>query len=228
MASLDSFRHRIRLARGEPQGALVLFHGRGTDENDLAPLLDVLDPEGRFVGVTPRGPLSFGGGAHWYVVREVGYPDPRTFFATYERLAEWLDALPEELGVFRERVVLGGFSQGAVMSYALSLGAERRSPAAVIALSGFIPEVDGFELDLESRAGLPVAIGHGTLDPIIPVEFGRQAAARLKDAGLDVVYRESQMGHTVDPAFLEELRPWLAKAVARTEARRGSTAAGDA
>ena len=74
---------RRREADGEPEGVLVLIHGRGADENDLYPLLDYLDPERRFLGVTPRGPLSLPpGGAHWYAVREIGYPDPRHFLAT--------------------------------------------------------------------------------------------------------------------------------------------------
>jgi phospholipase/carboxylesterase len=212
LSDITRFPHRLRPARGEPEGALVLFHGRGTSEHDLFPLLDLLDPQARLVGVTPRAPLAFGGGAHWYVVRQVGYPDPATFFPTYSALGEWVDALPEALGVQPERIVLGGFSQGSVMAYALSLGAGRLSPAATIALSGFLPALEGFELDLSGRAGLPVAIGHGTLDPIIPVEFGRDARERLEEAGLGVTYRESQMGHTVDPAFLEELRPWLERA----------------
>ena len=216
MPGIDGFPHRIRPARGEPEGGLVLFHGRGTSEDDLFPLLDFLDPEARLVGVTPRGPLSLGGGAHWYVVREVGYPDPATFLPTYRALEEWVDALPVALGVDGRRIVLGGFSQGSVMAYALSLGAGRPSPAAILALSGFIPVVDGFELDVERRSDLPVAIGHGTLDPIISVEFGREARDRLTEAGLDVTYRESQMAHSVDPAFLEELRPWL---VSATQAR---------
>ena len=79
---------------GEPEGALVLFHGRGADEHDLVPLLDVLDPERRLLGVTPRGPLSLPpGGAHWYVVPRVGYPDPETFHASYGSRRAWLDAL---------------------------------------------------------------------------------------------------------------------------------------
>ena len=69
---------RERPATGEAQGALVLFHGRGADEDDLFPLLDVLDPPRRFDGYTPRGPLSLPpGGAHWYVVPEVGFPTRR-------------------------------------------------------------------------------------------------------------------------------------------------------
>ena len=187
----------------------MLLHGRGTDEYDLFPLIDILDPEGRLVGVTPRGPLSLPpGGAHWYIVREIGYPDPDTFHASFEMLSGWLDALPEALGFPPERLVLGGFSQGAVMSYALGLGAGRPSPAALIALSGFIPRVDGFELDLEGH-GVPVAIGHGNLDPIIPVQLGREARDMLEAAGFDVTYRETPMGHSVDPEYLNELAGWL-------------------
>ena len=70
--------HRVRPAAGDPEGALVLLHGRGADENDLFGLLDVLDPERRLVGVTPGGPLFLPpGGRHWYVVPRVGFPDPR-------------------------------------------------------------------------------------------------------------------------------------------------------
>jgi phospholipase/carboxylesterase len=216
MRSLDKFPHRVRPARGEPEGMLVLLHGRGTNEHDLFPLLDMLDPEARLVGVTPRGPLSLPpGGSHWYVVREVGFPDAGTFFPAYEALAGWIDGLPDALGAPAGRIVIGGFSQGAVMSYAVGLGAGRPSPVALIALSGFIPEVDGFDLDLESRAGLPVAIGHGTFDPVIPLDFGREARDRLERVGLDVVYRESPMAHSVDPAFLHELAPWILEALGR-------------
>jgi phospholipase/carboxylesterase len=107
-----------RPAAREPQGALVLLHGRGADEHDLFPLLDVLDPERRLLGVTPRAPLSLPpGGAHWYAFYKLGEPDPKTFDAAYPQLVEWFDGL----GFPPERTVLGGFSQGAVMTYALGL-----------------------------------------------------------------------------------------------------------
>jgi phospholipase/carboxylesterase len=209
--------HRIRPAAGTPEGALVLLHGRATDEHDLQPLADMLDPQRRLVAVTPRGPLSLPpGGAHWYVVPRVGYPDPQTFFETLALMSAWLDALAETTGVPTSRTVLGGFSQGAVMSYALGLGGGRPSPAALIALSGFIPTVEGFELDLAEHLGVPVAIGHGTLDPVISVEFARDGRARLTAAGLAVVYRESRMAHTIDPGFIDELRGWLDEALAAT------------
>jgi phospholipase/carboxylesterase len=204
--------YQVREAAGEPSGALVLFHGRGTDEHDLHPLLDLLDPDRRLLGVTPRGPLALPpGGAHWYALHQVGHPDRDTFLATYEEVGAWLDGFLAEHGVSHDATVLGGFSQGAVMAYSLSLGRGRPRPAALMALSGFIPTVEGFELDLSEIP--PVAIGHGTYDPVIPVEFGRQARKILEDAGAAVLYREYPLPHTVDPRFLVELRSWLGQAL---------------
>jgi phospholipase/carboxylesterase len=196
--------YRERPADGEPEGLLVLFHGRGADENDLYPLLDVLDPQRRLLGVTPRGPLALPpGGAHWYAFQQVGYPDPATFLETYAGVAAWLD------GFGFERVVLGGFSQGAVMTYALGLGEGRPRPAALVALSGFMPTVPGFDLDLKPPPP-PVAIGHGSYDNVISVEFSRRARETLEAAGAEVLYREYPLPHGVDPGFLAELAPWLA------------------
>jgi len=198
-----------RPAAGDPEGLLVLFHGRGADEHDLYPLLDALDPERRLLGVTPRGPLSFPpGGAHWYALHELGYPDPATFDETYVRVSEWLDGVGEAYGIAPERTILGGFSQGAVMTYALGLGKGRPRPAALVALSGFVPTVPGFELDLEPPLP-PVAIGHGSYDPVIGVEWGRRARTLLEEAGTPVLYREYPLPHSVDPSFLREIAAWL-------------------
>ena len=209
--SSDALAHLRRPAAGEAEGALVLFHGRGTSEQDLFPLLDMLDPERRLVGITPRGPLSLPpGGAHWYAVARIGFPDRDTFDSTYATAGAWLDAVLADEGVEPARAVIGGFSQGAVMSYALGLGSDRPAPAGIVALSGFMPTVDGFELDLASRAGLPVAVGHGEHDPIIGVEWGRDARDRLTAAGLRLTYREYPLPHAVDPGYLDELRrEWL-------------------
>jgi len=199
-----------RPATGEPEGLLVLFHGRGADERDLYPLLDVLDPARRLLGLTPRGPLHLPpGGAHWYAVREIGYPDPSTFTETFAQASSWLDVVSEETGIASERTILGGFSQGAVMTYALGLGAGRPRPAGLIALSGFVPTVPGFQLDLS--APFPrLAIGHGALDPVISADWGRRARELLEEAGAEPVYRESPtLGHSIDPGFLRELPGWL-------------------
>jgi phospholipase/carboxylesterase len=199
-----SLGYRERPAAGEPEGALVLFHGRGADEHDLFPLLDELDPDRRLHGYTPRGPLALPpGGAHWYALGGIPTPDPATFWPTYERAGAWLDALPHE------RIVLGGFSQGAVMSYALGLRRGRPRPAAILAFSGFVPRVDGLELDLDGKP--PMAVGHGTFDPVIPIEFGREARDLLQPE----LYREYPLPHAIDPRFLDEAHAWLRSALER-------------
>ena len=198
-----------RAAAGEPQGTLVLLHGRGADERDLYPLLDALDPERRLLGVTPRGPLSLPpGGAHWYRLGGIPTPEPATFWPSFELLAAWLDGLQRPL-------VLGGFSQGAVMSWALGLGrGAAKRPAAIVALSGFMPEAEGLELDLTGLDDYPIAIGHGAYDDVIPVQFGRLARERVEDAGADVLFREYPLGHTIDPGVIPELQDFLRRAVA--------------
>jgi phospholipase/carboxylesterase len=212
LALPESLVHVVRPARGTPEGALVLLHGRGADEHDLRAFLDLLDPRGRLVGITPGGPLHLPpGGRHWYVVRQVGFPDPATFRESVALLSGFLDALPEAAGVPWERIVLGGFSQGGVMSYALGLGPGRPRPAGIVALSCFMPGVEGWAPDLAGRAGLPVWIAHGRRDPVIGVEFGRAARDLLTAGGLDVAYDESDAAHHVDPRSIAELPAWVAR-----------------
>lgn len=199
-----------RPAGGDPAGTLVLLHGRGADEHDLYPLLDALDPERRLHGLTPRGPLSLPpGGRHWYRLGGIPTPDGDTFWSSFTELAELLDGLQKPL-------VLGGFSQGAVMSYALGLGRTAgKRPAALLPLSGFMPSVDGLELELTGLDGFPVAIAHGTLDPVIPVDYSRAARDALAAAGAAVAYHESPIGHTIDPQIIPALRSVVAQASGR-------------
>jgi phospholipase/carboxylesterase len=201
---------RVREPAGEPAGALVLLHGRGADEHDLFPLFDLLDPQRRLLGIAPGGPLALPpGGRHWYRLGGIPTPDPATFLGSAALLAELVDGLPFAAG----RVVLGGFSQGAVMSFALALGPGRPRPAGVVALSGFLPRVEAWPLTVEGLEALPVAIGHGSLDPVIPVAFGREARDTLTRAGADVLWRESAVPHTIDPQLLPELQTFLEGAV---------------
>jgi phospholipase/carboxylesterase len=196
---------------GEPAGALVLLHGRGADERDLFPLLDLLDPERRLLGVTPGGPHYLPpGGRHWYALGGIPTPDPATFAATAPRLAGFLDALPVPM----DRVVLGGFSQGTVMSYAMSLGPGRPRPAGLVAMSGFLPRVADWPLEPERLRGVPVGIAHGSLDPVIPAQFAAEAEATLTAAGADVLRLSSPVPHMVDPDWIEPLRDLVARATA--------------
>jgi len=202
-----------RAASGEPEGLLVLHHGRGTDERDLIGLADLLDPERRLRVVTPRAPLQLPGspGYHWYQVPRVGYPDRPSFEAARAALAELHDRLWEESGLEPEQTVLAGFSMGAVMSYAMGLGADRPAPAGILAFSGFVPTVEGWEPSLEDRVDTRAFVSHGRNDPVIGVEFAHRARQLLEEGRLDVTYRESELGHQIDPAHLRDGAAWLAE-----------------
>jgi phospholipase/carboxylesterase len=206
-----------RPAAGDAAGLLVLHHGRGADEHDLLGLADVLDPQQRLHVVTPRAPLTVPGspGNHWYLVPRVGYPDPDSFHAAHARLATFHDELWERTGITPANTVFGGFSMGSVMSYALGLDGSRPAPAGILAFSGFVPTVEGWQPDVAGRAesGLRAFIAHGRNDPVMDVEFARRARDLLQAGGVDVEYHESDAAHHIDPAHVPAAVRWLTETV---------------
>lgn len=212
---MEPLTHLERPAEGEPEGLLVLHHGRGTDERDLLGLADALDPGRRLHVVTPRAPLQLPGspGYHWYLVPRVGYPDHDTFHAARGALAEFHDRLWVKTGIGPSRTVLGGFSMGTVMSYAMALGADRPAVAGILAFSCFVPVVDDWQPHFEDRYGTRAFVAHGRGDPVIEVDFGRRARDLLEAGGLGVEYHESDVGHQIDPAHLRAAAGWVQSVV---------------
>ena len=200
-----------RPAAGEPEGLLVLHHGRGTSERDLIGLADALDPAARLHVVTPRAPLTMPGspGFHWYLVPRVGYPDHDTFHAARQALAGLHDHLWEQTRIGPERTVLGGFSMGTVMSYTMAFDPERPAVAGVLAFGGFVPVVEGWEPTFRDRQATRAFIAHGRRDPVIEVGFAHRARDVLAREGLEVEYHESDVGHQIDPAHLRDAGEWL-------------------
>jgi phospholipase/carboxylesterase len=204
-----------RLAYGGADGLLILHHGRGTDEQDLLGIAEVIDRTHRMHVVAPRGPLTVPGwdGYHWYAVPEVGYPDRETFNVSYAQLCDFHDKVWQRTGIPPSRTVLGGFSMGCVMSYATGLGPERPRPAGILAFSGFIPTVDGWTAEVESRGDLPVLIAHGRTDQVVGIEFARHAQRTLTNAGFDVTYHETGGAHLIDVTAMGKAIQWLAAVV---------------
>ena len=81
-------------------------------------------------------------------------------------------------------------------------------------MSGFLPRVEGWPLSAERLAGTPVAIAHGSLDPVIPAQFAAEAAATLEAAGADVLRLQTPVPHMVDPTWIDPLRELVQRAVA--------------
>ncbi len=200
---------------GTPQAArvLLLVHGLGADERDLGGLLPYLDPEGRFLTVLPRGPVASPPGFAWYGPAS-GPPEGATTDATLlsslQELDDLLDQVCEEHGKDRGEAVVGGFSQGGALALALGLRAsDRPHPAAVLAMSTYLPEVDGLTYDWEAAASIPVLLEHGTEDPLLPIERGRAAAQTLEEHGAPVTYHEYPMAHEVSVESVQQAHEWL-------------------
>ena len=200
---------RERPAAGEPQGTLVLLHGREGRQHDLFPLLDALDPERRLRGVTPRGPLALPpGGAHWYRLAGIPTPDPETFRSSLALLSDLLDGLQRPL-------VLGGFSQGAVISWALGLGRGPASrPAAIVALSGFMPAGRGPRARPLRPRRLPRRYRPRRLRPGHPGRVRTRGAVAAGACRRNVLHREYPLPHTIDPGYVPELADFVRGATA--------------
>lgn len=189
----------------------MLHHGRGSNEHDLIGLADILDPGHRLHFVSARGPLTIAGwpGRHWYVVRQVGFPDAESFHVAAGQLSAFHDMLRQATGIGPERTVLGGFSMGSVMSFATGLGPGRPAPAGILGISGFIPTVDGWSADFAGRPGTRVLVAHGRNDPVIPFTFAEQAREATERGGLDLTALDSDGAHNIDPSWVLPISEWL-------------------
>ena len=194
--------------RQGPDRLLLLIHGKGADEHDLEPLVPYLDPEGRFLTVLPRAPLPFRGGWEWYITDGIPRGGPE-FISSVDALDDLLDSSCAAHGFDRSQAIVAGFSQGCGLTLALGLRRSHRPrPAGLLAMSGFLPEREGLEYDFAGAP--PVLIQHGTADPLISVDYGRRAAARLGAEGVPVVYREYPMAHQVTLESTQDAMAWLA------------------
>ncbi len=196
-------------AQADAYPTLVLLHGRGDSAAGITPLGYEFERDDLLV-ISVQAPLELGGvmagGYEWYRMREPERPDEATRRASLDALGEFLDTVKASYPVDPERVVLLGFSQGAVMS----LGAQALRPesvAGVIALSGYFPiEV---ESEAGSLVGRPAFVAHGVHDDIIPVEAGRRTRDLLERHGVDLMYREYSMAHQVSAEEMAEASAWL-------------------
>ena len=208
---------RERPADGDPAGLLVLHHGRGADEHDLLGFGDVLDPQRRLHVVTPRAPLTLPGwpGHHWYVVPRVGYPDHDTFHAAFAKLAAFHDELWERTGIGPGEDGAGRVLDGRGDELLARPGAPPAPrPAGILAMSGFVPTVDGWRPELAGREHVRAFIAHGRNDPVMDVGFARAARELLESGGLDVSYHESDAAHQIDPAHVPAAVDWVAATLA--------------
>jgi phospholipase/carboxylesterase len=202
--------HRILLpADSSParHPALVMLHGRGTDEEDLLGLAEALDP--RFLIISPRAPFPFpGAGYTWYDAGADGAPEPAGFMSSYAALRTFLDDVLRSYPIDPARLFLFGFSMGTVMSYALALTAPELF-RGVVANSGYLAERTPLTYAWEHAGSLEFLITHGTEDPVIPLAAARHAADVFHSRNVPVTAREYLMGHAISGECLADAAAWL-------------------
>ena len=170
----------VSLAEVEPAAPLVIgLHGRGSSPDDLAGLAPLLDPGWRYIFPRATTQLDFGiygTGYSWY---EPIPATPEQMAAARATLTTFLAAIHERLGTPPGRSALLGFSQGAAMT--LNVGLRASVPyAALVALSGYLPEAADLPAIIAARASQPVFIAHGTRDDVLDITLARRARATLR------------------------------------------------
>lgn len=198
-------------SKSETYPTIIALHGRGTNANDLIPLVESLGREDAFI-VAPCAPFpfQFGGGFAWYEMGQEWTPHPSTFGKSLDLLKSFLVQVKRGYPVDPARLVLLGFSQGTVMCYAAGL-LESSSVQGIVALSGYIPLRSGLPLRLNELKELGVFISHGIYDEVIPPKFGLEASELLRNAGANVSYHEYLMGHEVNEEAIMDLARWFKK-----------------
>jgi phospholipase/carboxylesterase len=209
--------HKIRQPAATVSGehpALILLHGRGTNEEDLLELVEYLDP--RLFIVSARAPFRFdqgSGGYTWYEVQDVGTPHPKQFEESYNRLVQFVDDVKQRYPVDGRRMFLFGFSMGSIMSFAVSL-TKPELVRGIVAHSGYIPENTSLQFAWDQLQHLSLFVAHGLDDSVIPIHFGRRAYELLSKTQADLTYKEYPIPHSMSEQSLSDLSDWLQKMLA--------------
>ena len=207
--SLD---HIIReSSRKENAPLLIMFHGYGSDENDLFSFASEL-PEAFFIiSVKAPYPIQPFGNA-WYAINfdaEKGkWSDNEQARESRDIISTFIDEAIDAYPVDSNNVTLLGFSQGTILSYAVALSNPEKIKN-VIALSGYINQ-DLFEMDSnKDYSHLNFYCSHGSVDQVIPVDWARQTPKFMKRHGINHVYSEFPVGHGVAPQNFYDFKKWL-------------------
>lgn len=189
--------------------AIILLHGVGSNEKDLFAFAAQLP--GDFFVIAPRGPFNLGAGRYaWYQVDfSSGKPviDASQEASSREAIGLFIKDVKEKYNL--AEIYLGGFSQGAIMSYSIGL-IHPETITGILSLSGRILQ----EIRSLVQAGTELQhvnffIAHGTHDTVLPVHYAREAGEYLQTLGVSFTYHEYAMGHQVSKDVLDDISRWL-------------------
>jgi phospholipase/carboxylesterase len=197
-------------AGAEPRWVVVFLHGYDDDPEVFDAVVASALPRQGFAVVTPRGPIETAPGrAAWFSSDADGLVAAEVDRALAE-VDDIVTAAAEDHDLTRDRIIVGGFSQGASLALAWLLDGARPSAGigGVISIAGWIPDSHGLTIDPSRGAALDVFAGHGADDEVVPLPLGRSAARLLERNGATVEFVEHDVGHKAGP-FVDDLRDWL-------------------
>jgi phospholipase/carboxylesterase len=188
------------------------LHGYGSNEEDLFSFASEL-PEEYYV-VSVRAPYELGYGSYaWYAINfdadENKFSDIGQAKTSRDLIAKFIDELIRNYPIDSKNVTLIGFSQGAILSYAVALSYPEKVQR-VIAMSGYVSTeiaIDGFENNALGK--LKIFASHGTVDQVIPIEWARKSIPILENLDIEVIYKEYPIGHGVSPQNFYDFKNWL-------------------
>ncbi len=196
--------------RGSGACAVVLLHGYGSPPDDLVPLADALASSVAARFVVPASPRPWRGGGEGRVWFDQHDADVRDQIRVARRE---IDEVIETLrGQGATRVIVGGFSQGAILSIEMALAGAHR-PDAIAVLSG--RALGHPPASYRRLAGLPIFQSHGTSDPLVLYPRGEAFAARAREAGAQLRFERFEGVHEIPPAVETALATWLRETCAR-------------
>jgi len=196
----------------EKNPLLLLLHGYGSNEADLFSFANELPDEYYVISLQAPFDLQYGSYA-WYAINfdadASKFSDLDQARSSRNLVLTTLDELQIKYPIDAQAVALIGFSQGAILSYAIALSYPDRIQR-VAALSGYLNTeiaAEGFEKN--KLANLQIYASHGTVDQVIPVEWARKSPEILTNLGVRVQFKEYPIGHGVSPQNFYDLTNWL-------------------
>lgn len=189
---------------------LILLHGYGSNEQDLFSFAEELPDE--FLIISAQAPYEMGyGGYAWYAInfdaQNGKFSDLEQARESIKKIASFIDEIKEKYNTNPSKTFLLGFSQGAILSYSISLHYPNKAQY-VIALSGYINE-DLLPKETSKDITTDYYISHGTVDQVLPVDWARKAPLLLKNLGLTSEYSEYPVGHGVAPQNFYSFKDWI-------------------
>lgn len=189
---------------------LILLHGYGSNEQDLFSFAEELPDD--FLIISAQAPFEMGAGAYaWFSINfdenNEKFYDLEEAAQSVEKISSFIDEIKNKYNTNPDKTFLLGFSQGAILSYSLSLQTPNKVQH-VIALSGFINEALTSE-NIAKDIKTDYYISHGSVDQVIPVEWARKAPVFLTANNLQNTYSEYPVGHGVAPQNFYSFKKWI-------------------